>query len=283
MPLVLTIDGQTYRDGVDMAPLEFWRRVRRVKELPRSSQPSAGDFRTAYERLLERHEGIVSLHIAGALSGTVQAAEAAARAVAPDRIRVIDSCKVSVGVGLLAEAAGEAADAGGGLDEVEAAVLAARDRTRVWGTVATLEFAVRGGRIDARVARVLEVLHLQPVIAFSDDGQGRAGRRRLGYEAALRSMVRRAVRFAGGAPARAMVVHADALGAAERVAEELCRRLERDRRARGARRTGHHHARRARDRRRSRAAPRLKRREPDAPPRRLCRRGACGCPASITV
>jgi len=112
VPLAVTIDGHTYRDGVDMTALEFYRRMRAARELPKSSQPAVADFVATYERLLEHHEGIVSLHIAGALSGTVQAAAVAAQAVDPARIRVIDSCKVSVGSGLLVEAVAEAIRAG---------------------------------------------------------------------------------------------------------------------------------------------------------------------------
>ena len=146
VPLVVTIDGAAHRDGVDMTALEFYRRMRAASELPKSSQPAVADFVATYERLLEHHEGIVSLHIAGALSGTAQAATLAAKAVDPRRIRVIDSCKVSVGSGLLAEAAAEAIRAGAGLDEVERLARAARAQIKVFGTTSTLEYAVRGGR-----------------------------------------------------------------------------------------------------------------------------------------
>ena len=67
VPLVVTLDGHTYRDGVDMTPLEFYRRMRDAVDLPKSSQPAVTDFTATYERLLEHHEGIVSVHIAGAL------------------------------------------------------------------------------------------------------------------------------------------------------------------------------------------------------------------------
>ena len=221
VPLAVTIDGHTYRDGVDMTALEFYRRMRAARELPKSSQPAVADFVATYERLLEHHEGIVSLHIAGALSGTVQAAAVAAQAVDPARIRVIDSCKVSVGSGLLVEAVAEAIRAGVGLDEVERRARATRPQIKVLGTTSTLEYAVRGGRVSPRAARLIESAHLYPIIAFSDEGKAGKGGASLGFNGALRAIVRRALRFAGDGPARAMVVHTDALEAAETVAERL--------------------------------------------------------------
>ena len=124
--------------------------------MPRSSQPAVADFVQTYRRLLEYREGIVSVHIAGAMSGTVQSAQAAAREVDPARISVIDSCAVSVGAGLLLEAAGEAIAAGAGLDEVAVMLEQAKREIRIFGTVASLDFAVRGGRLSPGMARTAD-------------------------------------------------------------------------------------------------------------------------------
>jgi DegV family protein with EDD domain len=183
------------------------------------------DFVQTYRRLLEYRTGIVSVHIAGAMSGTVQAAEAAAREVDPQRIKVIDSCGVSVGTGLLLEAAGEAIAEGAGLDEVAAWVEAARRETRIFGTVASLDFAVRGGRVSPVMARTLTRLHLAPIIVFDDTGKAAKGGAAFGFDRALNAIVKRAVRFAGGAPARAMVVHSGDQAGADFVAARLAERL----------------------------------------------------------
>ncbi len=225
VPLRLTIDGREYRDGVDMTAAEYYRRMPEALALPTSSQPPVSDFKRVYRRLLEHHEGIVSLHIAGALSGTVDAARSAAAAVDPGRIRVIDTARVSVGVGLLVELAGRAVARGAGLDEVEREVLAARASTGLFGTVSSLDQAVRGGRVSRRGAWLLQTAHLYPIIVFGDDGRATKGGIALGFERSLRQLVRRAVAFAGGAPARAMVVHTDKLESAEAVAAALRERL----------------------------------------------------------
>ena len=100
----------------------------------------------------------------------------AAKDVDEDRIKVIDSCHVSVGMGLVVEAAGEAIRAGEGLDRVVAIAEAAAADTRVYGATPSLEFAVKGGRVSGRSARVADFLRLKPDHPFRR--RGRRPRRR---------------------------------------------------------------------------------------------------------
>ena len=225
VPLTLTLGEESYLDGVDITPDAFIARVTRGEGVPHSSQPAVNDFVQTYRRLLEYREGIVSVHIAGAMSGTVQAAQLAAREVDPERIKVVDSCSVSVGAGLVLEAAGEAIAAGLSLDAVAAAAERARRDTRLFGTVASLDFAVRGGRVGATMARSLERLHLTPIIVFDETGKAGKGGAAHGFDRALNAIIKRVVRFAGGAPARAMVVHSGDQAGADFVAARLAKRL----------------------------------------------------------
>jgi len=225
VPLTLTLGEESYLDGVDITADAFIARVSRGEGVPHSSQPAVNDFVQTYRRLLEYREGVVSVHIAGAMSGTVQAAQLAAREVDPARIKVVDSCSVSIGAGLVLEAAGEAIAAGLSLDEVAAAAEKAKRETRVFGTVASLDFAVRGGRVSPAMARSLEHLHLTPIIVFDEHGKAGKGGAALGFDRALNAIIKRVVRFAGGAPARAMVVHSGDQAGADFVAARLAERL----------------------------------------------------------
>lgn len=225
VPLKLTIDDNEYRDGVDMTAAEYYRRLPLARRLPTSSQPSVSEFVDVYSRLLEHHESVVSLHLSGLLSGTVDVARSAAATVDPQRIRVIDTHKVSVGLALLVESAARAIEQGSGIDEVERRVLAARDSVALYGAVSSLEQAVKGGRVSRRGARALQLAHLYPIIVFSTDGRALKGGVALGFESALRQLVRRAVAFAAGGPVNAMVVQTDRVEAAEAVAAALRDRL----------------------------------------------------------
>ena len=225
VPLTLTLGDESYVDGVDITLDGFIDRVTAGTGVPRSSQPAVADFVQTYRRLLDYRDGVVSVHIAGAMSGTVQAARTAAREVDPTRIKVVDSCAVSVGAGLLLEAAGEAVAAGLGLDEIAALLERVKGDIRVIGTVASLDFAVRGGRLSPAMARTLTRLHLAPIVVFDETGKaGKAGAA-LGFDRALNAVVRRTLRFADGAPARAMVVHSGDQAGADFVAARLAARL----------------------------------------------------------
>jgi hypothetical protein len=225
IPLTLSLDGREYLDGVDITLGEYVRRVVSGGGTPRSSQPAAADFAQTYRRLLEYREGVVSVHVAAAMSGTVQSARQAAREVGPARIRVIDSCSVSVGAGLLVEAVAEAIAEGAGLDEIVGLAEDVKRDTRVFGTVASLDFAVRGGRVSPRLAGIVGALGLAPIIVFDETGKARKGGAALNFDRALQSLVRRALRFVGDAPARAMVVHSGDRASADVVASRLQERL----------------------------------------------------------
>ena len=225
VPLTLSLGEEEFLDGVDITLDGFIHRIVSGTGAPRSSQPAVADFAQTYRHLLEYREGVVSVHIAGAMSGTVQSARAAAREVDSKRIRVIDSCLVSIGAGLLLEAVGETIAAGADLDEVERVAERVKGEIRVFGTVASLDFAVRGGRVSPRLARTLDRLHLAPIITFDEVGKPGKGGAALGFDRALNAIVKRAVHFAGGAPARAMVVHSGDQAGADFVAARLRERL----------------------------------------------------------
>jgi hypothetical protein len=225
VPLTLSIGEDEYLDGVDLTLDAYVRRLQATSAVPRSSQPAVGDFVETYRRLLEYREGILSIHIAAAMSGTVQAAATAARQVDPRRIRVIDSCSVSVGAGLVVQAVGDAIADGADLDEAQAVAERVKRDVKVFGTVASLEFAVRGGRVSPRMARAIERLGLSPIIVFDETGKAGKGGVALGFDRALQAAIRRAVRWTDGRPACAMVVHSGDEAGAALCADRLRRRL----------------------------------------------------------
>ena len=225
VPLSISFGDETFIDGVDMTPAQFYQRLATGGTAPKTSQPAIGDFRRTFRRLLENHEGIISLHVSAGLSGTYQAALAAARQVDADRVRVVDTRQVSVALGLVTEAVGEAIAAGNDLDGVAAFAERVSRETRLFASFASLDLATRGGRVSASQARVATLFGLNPVLTVGEDGKATRAGVYLGFAASLRGIVRRVQRFAGARPVRLMVTHASAVGAAEYVAERLCSRL----------------------------------------------------------
>src|SRR3712207_4476045 len=122
VPLNIHFGTEQLRDGVDIQPQQFFRRLGDAKTLPKTSQPSAGAFLEAYQKLSQETDEILSIHISGKLSGTINSARAAKDALGGRaRVEVVDSGTASWPLGYAARAAQEAAAAGQGLDECVAA------------------------------------------------------------------------------------------------------------------------------------------------------------------
>ena len=149
----------------------FYDELRSAAQLPTTSQPSVGDFLTVYEPILERGDDIVSIHLAGGISGTVAAAEQARgvlvdRGTAPERVVVVDSQTGCAGSGMVAIAAAHAARDGAGAAEAAEAAHRARADIQLLFAVDTLEFLRRGGRIGAASAYLGTALKIKPILTF---------------------------------------------------------------------------------------------------------------------
>lgn len=221
VPLHVTVGGVSYLDRVDLDPPAFYKLFRSNGQVAHSSQPSVGEFVSVYAGLLERYDAIVSIHIAGRLSGAVQSASLAAETLDPTRVKVIDSRKVSVGVGLVVQAAGEAVLAGQDVQGVVAAAEAAAREIRVFGALQDLDVAVKGGRVSAHAARLATLTDLKPLIVFDDEGGAHTAGARIGFARALRAVADKVAAFAAGGVARLAIAHADGLADAEYLRERF--------------------------------------------------------------
>ncbi|MBN1629721.1 MAG: DegV family protein [Thermoleophilia bacterium] len=209
VPLHVQVGGVSYLDRVDLDPRGFYKLFREAGQEAQSSQPSVGEFANVYSNLLEHHDAVVSIHISARLSGAVQSATLAAETVDPARVLVIDSQKVSMGVGLVVQAAGEAIAAGEDLAGVAAAARAVARDTRVYGTLQSLEVAVKGGRVSAHAARLAKMTDLKPLIIFDDEGGAHTDGARIGFARAIRAVAERVVRYAPDGAVRIAIAHAD--------------------------------------------------------------------------
>ena len=167
VPLTVTFGDQSFRDGVDLHPDDFFARLAETKELPSTSQPPPALFEHAYEHLTTRGE-VVSVHLSHKFSGTVESARSAAQRIAPDKITVVDSGSVSMGLGLCVLAAARAARAGASREECAAAAESVAARLHVAVAFETLEYLRRGGRIGRASAFVGGLLHVKPILTVKD-------------------------------------------------------------------------------------------------------------------
>ena len=166
VPLTVTLDGHSYLDGVDISAAEFYRKLQATSSHPTTSQPSVGQFKEAYERLLESHREVVSIHISAKLSGTLGSAQQAARMIGEKRVQVVDSTFASMPLAALVLVAATRAERDGDASEVIGDVHRVREALRCFFAVSTLEYLRRGGRIGSAAALLGSVLQIKPILAL---------------------------------------------------------------------------------------------------------------------
>ena len=165
----------------------FYVRLSESEDLPVTSQPSVGDFLAVFEPIAAAGRDIVSIHIAGGLSGTCESGREAARQVAEQhsvRVEIVDGQSGAGGLGLQVVAAARAAEEGADTDAVVAAVASARASLDIWFALDTLEYLRRGGRIGAAQALVGSALKIKPILTFGTEiaPVGRVRTRRRAFE-----------------------------------------------------------------------------------------------------
>jgi DegV family protein with EDD domain len=169
VPLTIHFGTDLLRDGVDITPPEFFRRLVESKTLPKTSQPSAGAFLEVYQQLARETDEILSVHLSGKLSGTLNSARAARDALGGRaRVDVVDSETVSWPLGAAARMAQEAALAGKDLEACAAVVRDTVARTKLVFVLDTLEYLQKGGRIGRARAWLGQVLNIKPVLTVRE-------------------------------------------------------------------------------------------------------------------
>ena len=164
VPITITIDDEEYLEGVDLDADAFYARFDDgARPTIGTSQPSPGQFALAYEELLDRGcTEILSIHVASALSGTLNSARLAAHRLGVP-VRLVDAATAGFGVGCCVWAAGDALAGGASIDEAAAVAESIAPRLGNVFIVGSLDVLRAGGRID-----MAEPACPIPVLEFRD-------------------------------------------------------------------------------------------------------------------
>jgi DegV family protein with EDD domain len=192
VPLTIRFGNEELVDRKELSTDEFWRRLAESDVLPETSAPSAGAFEGAFRGLIEDGAtGIICINLSSKLSATMQSAQVAAQAVKDDcPVAVVDSLLVSMGLGSLCLTAAQRGADGDSLDSIVANVTDRRDRSKLYGTLDTLEFLKKGGRVGNARALLGSMLAIKPVVEVRDGVVEEAGKVRTRSKA-LRLLVDR--------------------------------------------------------------------------------------------
>jgi DegV family protein with EDD domain len=165
-----TVRETELMDDLDM----FYDEIRSAEQWPTTSQPSVGDFVSAYEPLLADGKDVVSIHLSDGISGTCDSARQAAELLAKDgkggeRVRVVNSRSAAGGMGMVVLGAARAALRGSDAESVAARADEVRDALKMWFAVDTLEFLKRSGRIGAASAWIGSTLKIKPILTLEQE------------------------------------------------------------------------------------------------------------------
>lgn len=211
-------DGSSLRDREEISPSEVIDRLRTAKKLPSTAQPTAGQFLEAFQRALDKDLDILCICISSGLSGTLNAAQLAAKDIPEDRIRLVDSRVTTMQLGLLVMHVARAAQTGATLEQLEKLALDTIPKVDTYAALQTLDYAYKGGRIGRASHIVGSALGIKPVVNFIDGVLTPMDKVRTWKRALNRCVDLIPTK---GQPAELAILHADNLDEAERVREIL--------------------------------------------------------------
>lgn len=228
IPLVVTLEGKTYREGVDIETEEFYRLLTATESLPSTSQPSSGDFAALYRKLAQEDPEILSIHISSGLSGTVDSARLGASQVPEANVTIVDTKTLSAAAGWQVEAAARCAKAGWSKEKILQVLERIKNASDSIYTLSDLKYLIHGGRISHMKGLIASILNIKPIIGvekvrgtYVQLGQARA------FKGAIRGLVDViAKQYAAGSKLRLQVLHAFNLEGAQLLQEELKQRFE---------------------------------------------------------
>jgi len=169
VPLTVRLGDETFREGVDIAAEEFFQKLDHSSAMPVAFPPSVEDFQAVYTKLSKITDQIISIHISSELSQTCSRAAAASQGLLGRcDITVVDSLTTSLGLGILATAAAQAAAQGQPLDEIEFLIRGMVTHVYIAFLAGTLEYLERGGRIGQAQALLGTMLNIKPFLTIED-------------------------------------------------------------------------------------------------------------------
>jgi len=221
IPLNVHFGDEVYKDGVTMTPAEFYRKLASSPIMPRTSQPSAGEFMELYQELAADADTIISVHISNHLSGTLASAEAARGMVDID-VQTFDSLLCSQACARLAMLAAREAKAGRSKEEIMALLEQARQDTLLVFCADTLEYLQKNGRIGRAQAIMGSILQVKPILWMDKDGYVASYDKVRGKSKVLARLVAAAhEHFASGTEVDVSVIHSEAPEQAEALLEMM--------------------------------------------------------------
>ena len=164
VPLYVNFGEESFTDnGVDITTKEFYEKLKDIKVLPKSSQPTPADFVAIYNDVLKDNDSIISIHISKKMSGTIASAEMAKKELGKD-ISIIDSELVTMALGALVIKAAELACQGKSKEEILGFIEEFKNKIHILFIPRNLKHLIMGGRIGRAKGLIASLLEISPIL-----------------------------------------------------------------------------------------------------------------------
>ncbi len=224
LPLQVIVDGSPFLDRITLAPGQLFSFLKEVKEYPTSSQPTVQQAREWLEFLAAHYDSVIVLAVSGHISGTYRTLQQAAENLNQEerRITVVDTRLNSAAQGLLVLTAAEAIEAGAGHEELLSMLNRWIPQTRIFVSVATFEYMVRGGRVSPLKGKLGRWLNLKPIVSLDEQGKGIAFDKAFSQRANTKKIMSIVAQLHEKSPVeKYCIVHADAADKAQEYERRL--------------------------------------------------------------
>jgi DegV family protein with EDD domain len=224
-PLKVVFGGQAYKEGIELSHGDFYRRLKAEAQLPSTSQPSVGEFQAIYSELVAQGHEILSIHLSGKLSGTVESARSAAALLPAARIHVVDSLTTALGLELVVRRAVVAAEEGRDVEYILVKLDQMVQDLGLFFVVDTLKYMEKGGRIGGARALLGTLLKIKPILKLNRGEVEVIATVRTKRRAVV-ALVDQLALTAGGRRVHAIVGHAEAPEEMAELARMMRERLD---------------------------------------------------------
>lgn len=230
IPIPFVFGDETFLDGVNITPREFYAKVKTTQTFPRTSPPSPGEYMQVWQRLAQRADSVVLVTASGKITSfyrsTHLAQDLAARDLPGTRVVVVDSGSAAMGQGFVTLAAARAAAAGHPLEQVVAAAESVRERAQMVVTLDTLDYLARASRIPQVAAFVGGVLAIKPILLFAHGEVSQLARVRTRRRSLEQLVEQMRQRVPAGARVHVAIHHTEAAAEAAELRERIASTFE---------------------------------------------------------
>ena len=203
--LRLSLGGEPFTGSNE----EFYRKLSETDEYPVTSQASAGEFSELYRKVAKVDPDILSIHLSGGLSGTINSARVGASMVPEAKVTFWDSRTLSAALGWQVEAAARMVVKGFKLEKILERLTQIRDTVDGMFSIKEMRYLIHGGRVSHLKGLLASVLNIKPVIGVDHiTGMYTNAAQDMTFKRALTRMINLdKVRYTGMGPLRAQIVH----------------------------------------------------------------------------